>query len=585
MKQFQKIGVAAAVASVAAGALATDVSRTESGDLAIVPYYSVKDGLNTGLHVINTTGSTQVVKVRLRRGTDSKDALDFNLVMSPYDEWTANIGAGGPNGVRLTTSDTTCTVPTFKNGGTEADMPFTFSEGATEGYVEIIAMAQTIDELQPIAVDAKHAAGTPANCARLTQNFYRVPAQLADGTLVAGVDTAVKGVHTSELTSNGGSCTAGVTNATAVSACAVTGAGNLSRFEDSDDNALKVSFMLTDPTGGLEAGDNAVMIEGFASEPMMTNQQPLSFGTDGILNFDPLNFELPNLAYGAYAATEAGARKTALDAAPTMTDGSMWADLSEALDADGIANDWASFSTADATVSADWVVTLPGQYVMTNPICDVYTKYGEANATAAAPCTNATAVANYSAAGGADRNQLPLTISTSFVGNELTGSNLNLWDREELLISGTDETPVAPPTDLGFSPGGVTGTEPGTATVIPLPYEVNVIAFNGGDDTDSAVMSDLKLTVEVPGDSDRGWGRLDIVSSNAAPERWNLSGVDGANVQPTADTLADGAWTATDPDNVAVVGFAVWQRSFAEQAGNYGRMVEHSTINSSGGGR
>jgi len=207
------------------------------------------------------------------------------------------------------------------------------------------------------------------------------------------VDTAVKGVHTSELTSNGGSCTAGVTNATAVSACAVTGAGNLSQFEDSDDNALKVSFMLTDPTGGLEAGDNAVMIEGFASEPMMTNQQPLSFGTDGLLNFDPLNYELPNLAYGAYEATEAGARKDVLDAAPTMTDGSMWADLSEALDADAIANDWASFSTADATVSADWVVTLPGQYVMTNPICDLYTKYGEANATAAAPCTNATAVA------------------------------------------------------------------------------------------------------------------------------------------------------------------------------------------------
>ena len=34
---------------------------------------------------------------------------------------------------------------------------------------------------------------------------------------------------------------------------------------------------------------------------MMTNQQPLSFGTDGLLNYDPLNFELPNLAYGAYA--------------------------------------------------------------------------------------------------------------------------------------------------------------------------------------------------------------------------------------------------------------------------------------------
>ena len=91
MKQFQKYGVAAAVASIATGALATSVSKNEAGDLAIVPYYTVLDGTNTGMHIINTTDSTQVVKVRLRRGTDSKDALDFNLVMSPRDEWTANI--------------------------------------------------------------------------------------------------------------------------------------------------------------------------------------------------------------------------------------------------------------------------------------------------------------------------------------------------------------------------------------------------------------------------------------------------------------------------------------------------------------
>ena len=144
MKQFQKVGLAAAVATVAAGTVAqpdSAVSRTETGDLAIIPYYTVLDGTNTGMHIINTTDSTQVVKVRLRRGTDSKDALDFNLVMSPRDEWTANIGPGGANGVLVTTNDTTCTVPAFPEGG--APMPDTFSEGATEGYVEVIAMAET----------------------------------------------------------------------------------------------------------------------------------------------------------------------------------------------------------------------------------------------------------------------------------------------------------------------------------------------------------------------------------------------------------------------------------------------------------
>ena len=147
MKQFQKYGVAAAVASLAAGAVAQEVSNTESGDLAIIPYYTVLDGKNTGMHIINTTDSTQVVKVRLRRGADSKDALDFNLVMSPRDEWTANIGAGGDTGVQVTTNDTTCTVPAFDNG--VAQMPDTYAEGATEGYVEIIAMGQPIDNAIP----------------------------------------------------------------------------------------------------------------------------------------------------------------------------------------------------------------------------------------------------------------------------------------------------------------------------------------------------------------------------------------------------------------------------------------------------
>ena len=600
MKQFQKIGLAAAVATVAAGAVAdgvTSVSRSETGDLAIIPYYTVMDGVNTGMHIINTTSSTQVVKVRLRRGTDSKDALDFNLVMSPRDEWTANIGAGGPNGVLVTTNDTTCTVPEFPAGG--APMPFTFSEGATEGYVEIIAMAQTATELEPIAVAAKHAAGTPADCASVRQNFYRVAA----GS-VGSVET--RGVHTSNETSNAG-CTSTAVAVTGGACSAGTTALNISSYVDSDDNALKVSFMLTDPAGGLEAGDNAVHIESFAAAAMMTNQQPLSFGTDGLLNYDPLNFELPNLAYGAYASSISGSSVRADAITASMIDGSMWTGVSNAIDSDAIANDWAAFSTADGTVHADWVVTLPGQYVMTNPICDIYSNYPEANVTANVACglnsTQAaaitavaaipgyvTAVAAYSALGGSDRNQLPLEVASNVDGGELvSGSNMNLWDREELSLAGTETTPDTVDDELGFSPSGNSGEPSDPDITVVLPNEVNVIAF-GDADSSTAVMSDLKLSVTPPEGSDRGWGRLDIQSSNDTPMRWNLTGTDDGNVDPvfSAANMVIGAsgigtFTATDASDVGVVGFAIWQRSFAEQAGNYGRMVEHSTIASSGG--
>ncbi|MEK9807766.1 MAG: hypothetical protein VW373_06965 [Halieaceae bacterium] len=588
MKQFQKIGVAAAVASVAAGAVAQQVSRTETGDLAIVPYYTVKDGVNTGLHIINTTDSTQVVKVRLRRGTDSKDALDFNVVMSPRDEWTANIGAGGDTGVHVTTNDTTCTVPAFTDG--VAQMPGTFSEGAEEGYVEIIAMAQA-DDAQGISISAKHVDGVPRDCDNVRQHFYRVPAASVG-------DSGVRGVHTSALASDAGACTAGAAT-TAVCAttagAAITGAANLSEFTDSDDNALKVSFMLTDPDGGLEAGDNAVMVEGFSSAPMLTNQQPLSFGTDGLLNYDPLNFELPNLAYGAYesniTATSSQIRNTQMDA--SLRDGSMWSSLADALDADSIMNDWAAFDTADASVNADWVVTLPGQYVMTNPICDIYTTYGQANATAAAACaaTSSTAASGtaladaaqaYSAAGGADRNQLPLLVASNVDGVALIGdgttSNFALWDREEDSLLGEETDSEDPDPELGFSPGGSVGDPADPDITVILPNEVNVIDF-GEPDAPSALVSDLKLTV-TPTGADRGWARLDIQPVNTAPERWSIGGIqDDANIVVAGPEA--GTFTAVaDATDVPVVGFAVWQRSFAAQAGNYGRMVEHSTITS-----
>jgi len=432
-------------------------------------------------------------------------------------------------------------------------------------------MAETTDELQPIAVAAEHAAGVPADCAAVRQNFYRVAA-----TNVG--DAAIRGAHTSNLTSNGVCATAAVS----AGVCSGAAAANLSMFQDSDDNALKVSFMLTDPQGGLEAGDNAVMVEGFADGAMMTNQQPLNFGTDGLLNFDPLNFELPNLAFGAFPSSNAARQAAGADIADDLADGSMWDSLADALDADSVANDWAAFTTADGTVHADWVVTLPGQYVMTNPICDTYGSYTEANATAAAACTNATAIATYSAAGGADRNQLPLVVASNVDGGSLvTGSNMNLWDREELSLAGDESTPPEQDDELGFSPGGSSGDPADPDVTVVLPNEVNVIAFGDADST-TAVMSNLKLSVTPPATSDRGWGRLDIQSSNAAPELWRLSGgVDDGDVPSTAGVVQDAAdWGATDPTDVAVVGFAVWQRSFAAQAGNYGRMIEHSTITS-----
>ena len=559
MKQFQKYGVAAAVASMAAGAVATEVSRSELGDLAIVPYYTVNNGFNTGVHIVNTSDATQVVKFRLRRGADSKDALDFNIVMSPRDEWTGNITAGGDNGVVVETNDTTCTVPEFPAGG--APMPPTFAEGATEGYIEIIAMAAASSETQPIAVAAKHAKGVPADCDEVRDNFFRVSAAKAAFTATTG-DLGAKGVHYSNVTSNG-----------ALSAGAVSAGENVSTYIDSL-NPLKVSFMITDSEGGLEFGDNAVMIEDFSDKPMMTNQQALSFGTDGLLNFDALNFELPNLNQGALKETTSRAAGTG-----TMSDDQLYQSLRQALDADKIMNDWAAIETDTATVATDWVVTLPGQYTMTNPVCGIYAAYDEATA---GGCTS-TALA------AADKNELPLTLASNPAGDPglADGSNMILWDREEKQLNGTTEEGETTPPELGFSPSGSSSDPTAPDVIATLKREVNIISFNGTSVLGTAASQEedlgLGVTVTVEG-GDRGWAQLAIVPT-AGAQVFNMEGEDGANVEPNAANGAYNALASPDPaidDRTAVIGMAVWERQFSGQAGNYGRAIEHSTMVSSG---
>ncbi len=581
MKQFQKYGVAAAVASVAVGAVA-QVSKHEAGDLAIIPYYTVLDGKNTGMHIINTTGDTQVVKVRLRRGADSKDALDFNLVMSPFDEWTANIGPNPDgDGVIVNTNDTTCTVPAFPEGG--AVMPATYAEGAEEGYVEIVGMASATAS-STIGVFSEHDDGVPASCAVVRENFFRV----AGGNVG---NSEVKGVHTGGLTSaalctakdmnTGGACDiealreaiGGNKNVyTDAVNLAMKNFINLSQFSDTQAGALKVSWMITDSDGGLEIGDNAVMVESFADAPMMTNQQLLDFGTDGKLRYDPLNFELPNLAYGAWDDTRAGQPAAG---GISATSGEMFDNLRAALNADSLINDWAAFSTDSGTVATDWVITLPGQYVMNNPVCDAYDAYGAQSMTACA-VTTALAATGISSAGALDDDELPILVSSA-----TTGLLLQLYDREEL-----DLTPTAPQgsDDLGFSPGGTAGEAPDT---FALAREVNVISFNEGNVLGTAAdQSDdlgLGFTVTVEG-ADRGWGEMAIRPVNTTPSRWAPGAPSGAAGVIDPNDNSDGAkdgWgsfvAVADAGDTMAVGFAAWERSFADQAGNYGRAIEHST--------
>ena len=160
------------------------VSNSGLGQALIYPYYSVRGGTQTTINVFNTSTTHAVaVKVRFREHQNSRDVLDFNLVLSPNDKWFANLNASAAGGVVLSTTDKSCTVPENINGQEFLNDAYTFSafqdSGSQdlarlqEGYAEIIPMAWSSVTTDPTFAGALHsqATGNPGSCAAVTTAF------------------------------------------------------------------------------------------------------------------------------------------------------------------------------------------------------------------------------------------------------------------------------------------------------------------------------------------------------------------------------------------------------------------------------
>lgn len=162
------------LASVVAGlgfvgaAHAVHVNPDGLGQVLLYPYYTVQGGYDTYVHVVNTTTEAKAVKVRFLEGKNSREVLDFNLYLSPNDEWTGMI-ARSANGAVLTTKDTSCTAPAIPAAGVEfRNFEFTGDSVNTtartrEGYLEIIEMGDVKNAALVTAIT--HVDGVPADCA------------------------------------------------------------------------------------------------------------------------------------------------------------------------------------------------------------------------------------------------------------------------------------------------------------------------------------------------------------------------------------------------------------------------------------
>jgi hypothetical protein len=175
------------------------VSATGTGTAAIVPYYTVRDGWETLMNITNTTGNSLAVKVRVRESYNSRDVLDFNVLLSPYDVWTAWLSNSGGRPF-LQTNDRSCTVPISvrDSGALGNELAYTgaFDDAGPndtgrmlEGYVELLVMGEAAGAPAGTPRLAEHVNGEPRDCVAAANNFVRgaaIPAWVSGP--ITGVD-------------------------------------------------------------------------------------------------------------------------------------------------------------------------------------------------------------------------------------------------------------------------------------------------------------------------------------------------------------------------------------------------------------
>ena len=314
---------------------AADVSRNNLGQALLFPYYTVNGNWATTFNVINTGPRTLAVKVRFHEMKNSRDVLDFNIVLSPYDTWTGWV-QDSDFGPELKTVDTSCTSPldvrdpdvpvyasNFAYTGAFDDTGGRGANRMREGYVEVLLMGESdplVEDCSPTTPDtvtdcansalvpwsAKHVDGEPRDCVAVDNAFIATAPDWFDG------DDPATFVSAPPIANS------------------LAGSGDpLARndFVAPTENWLKGNVGWLDAATGYGAGTEAIAIEDWAQDNFVTAQQ------------FPWFLE-PTFATGATLWTVDGA-----------------AEFERVVGASATVNEWADNPNNGART--DWIVTFP----------------------------------------------------------------------------------------------------------------------------------------------------------------------------------------------------------------------------------
>ena len=444
--------------SMAPSVQAVSVAQDNLGQALIFPYYTVQNGWMTLFGVTNTSNQIVAVKVRFRESYNSRDVMDFNIILSPQDVWTGWVAETG-DGPTIFSEDNTCTVGAIPATGVPFPTPVSFVDSAAdggpttvarmnEGYVEMIMMGSadpTTLATTALARGAIHgASGAPAGCAALTAAFQN-PALLPQ--------------LRNEFSTYGASNANGTIG-----------------------NPLMGTFSLVNGLEGYSATGKPVTLANFndtagsstASASLVTLQ--LSQGDAGGVFFDSWNE--PSLD----AATTAGARLTLADAvitggtAGTIGQGGGFSAVTFALAHTNVINEWTRRTNPELgwTTATDWVITFPTKnfYVdnqYSNEFAGMNEGRGNGVATGSGPISTTPFAQSF-----ADSSATPVVAR----GMSCDNISFQVYNREEVRATGS-----------AFSPGATPR----------LCYEANVLTFGGSNILNSAIPASINSLSGVYG--------------------------------------------------------------------------------------
>ena len=525
----------AGVAGLAGVANAVNLNPDGIGQVLLYPYYTVNGGNSTLISVVNTADVGKAVKVRFLEGLNSKEVLDFNLYLSPYDVWTANIHE--QNGVPgIVTSDTSCIAPTSVMGGAFTEFrnyefnnwrPDQLGRTATaeanelnalrkrQGHIEVIEMGDLIGDAHD---NALHRNGVPKNCGY----FHTQWNSTAAGTW---------------LNQTGGSASAPNGNKGLHSVCApgagfVNASGKPECGEIGGVGGIFGGAYIVNGAEGTAYSYNAEAINGFyaISDVVTGNDQ------DKNLHYAPGSV-LPSLFQAAthYDNGDYYAVATVFDAAGQAYDLAFeTSDAPEAVSAvlmaRYVANEYSINGFTSA--SSDWVVTFPTKQLHT------YRPVGTAG------------VEPFTAAQGA--GSLNNHGTNTFMGYLPEKYSITYWDREE-------GEPTTPPTVLDVSPL----PPPGEVVTLAFGAESNVLTFyTKGDQPSSLLAAGAGVrgggyTVALEDGFNDGWARIGFDDQSMTSLSTAINGVDYPALQ-LGGLPVIGFWAAKHTNHAAAEGVSAF---------------------------